>query len=53
MSYTQVQRNGLFELSDAARTELMSSKYYNDDLAPSSVAERTWGKDKHRTVLYR
>ncbi len=42
MSYTQVQRNGLFELSEDALKELMSSKYYNDDLAPSSVAERTW-----------
>ncbi|MBP0978398.1 MAG: cytosine permease [Oscillospiraceae bacterium] len=41
-TYTQVQRNGLFELSDSARQELMNSKYYNDDLAPSSVAERTW-----------
>lgn len=41
-TYTQVQRNGLFELSDATLQELMSSKYYNDDLAPTSVAERTW-----------
>ncbi|MDD6390551.1 MAG: nitrate reductase, partial [Firmicutes bacterium] len=41
-TYTQVQRNGLFELSDATMQELMSSKYFNDDLAPSSVAERTW-----------
>lgn len=40
--YTQVQRNGLFELSDSARQELMSSKYYNEDLAPTSVSERTW-----------
>ena len=41
-TYTQVQRNGLFELSDEAKQELASSSYYNDDLAPSSVAERTW-----------
>ena len=41
-TYTQVQRNGLFELSDEAKQELTSSSYYSDDLAPSSVAERTW-----------
>ena len=41
-TYTQVQRNGLFELSDEAKQELASASYYNDDLAPSSVAERTW-----------
>ncbi len=41
-TYTQVQRNGLFELSEATLQELMASKYYNDDLAPTSVAERTW-----------
>lgn len=41
-TYTQVQRHGLFELTDSARQELMSSSYYNDDLAPTSVAERTW-----------
>ena len=36
-TYSQVQRNGLFELSDEAKQELASSSYYNDDLAPSSV----------------
>lgn len=41
-TYTQVEKNGLFELTDAARAELVSSKYYNEDLAPTSVAERNW-----------
>ncbi len=39
---TQVVRNGLYELTDAALAELSSSKYYNDDLAPTSVSQRTW-----------
>ena len=39
---TQVEKNGLFELTDAARAELVSSKYYNEDLAPSSVSQRNW-----------
>ncbi len=39
---TQIEKNGLFELSQEAREELSTSKYFNDDLAPSSVAERTW-----------
>lgn len=41
-TYTQVEKNGLFELTDAARAELVSSKYYNEDLSPSSVSQRTW-----------
>ncbi|MDO4833820.1 MAG: cytosine permease [Bacillota bacterium] len=41
-TYTQVEHNGLFELTDAARTELASSKYYNEDLSPTTVAQRTW-----------
>lgn len=39
---TQKVTNGLYELTDDARKELASSKYYNDDLAPTSVADRTW-----------
>lgn len=39
---TQVEKNGLFELTDAARAELVSSKYYNEDLAPTSVSQRNW-----------
>ena len=41
-TYTQVERNGLFELSEEARQELMGSPYYNEDLKPSSIAERKW-----------
>ena len=39
---TQLERNGLFELTAEVRAELASSKYYNDDLSPTTVAERTW-----------
>lgn len=39
---TQIERNGLFELSEETRQELASSKFYSADLAPSSVSERTW-----------
>ena len=41
-NYTQVERNGLYELTESARTELASSKYFNVDLAPTSVSQRTW-----------
>src|SRR5665648_203668 len=40
--YTQIERDGLFELTDVARAELSSSKYYNEDLAPTSISQRTW-----------
>ena len=40
--YTQLERNGLYELTDAARAELLTSKYYNEDLSPTSVSQRTW-----------
>jgi len=40
--YTQKETGGLYELTDAARAELVSSKYYNEDLEPSSVSQRTW-----------
>jgi len=40
--YTQKERDGLFELTDAARAELVDSKYYNVDLAPTSLTQRTW-----------
>ena len=40
--YSQTERNGLFELTAEARAELASSKYYNEDLAPTTVAQRTW-----------
>ena len=41
-AYTQVESRGLFELSEATRAELTSSSYYNEDLAPTSVSQRTW-----------
>lgn len=41
-NYTQVETNGLFELTAAARAELASSKYYNEDLSPTSVSQRNW-----------
>lgn len=41
-TYTQVERDGLFELTDEARAELASSKYFNEDLAPTSISQRTW-----------
>ena len=40
--YSQVEQNGLFELTEEARAELVSSPYYNEDLKPSTVAERKW-----------
>ncbi|MCL1810554.1 MAG: cytosine permease, partial [Clostridiales bacterium] len=40
--FTQIERDGLFELTNVARVELSSSKYYNEDLAPSSLSQRTW-----------
>jgi NCS1 family nucleobase:cation symporter-1 len=39
---TQKERGGLYELTDAARAELIDSKYYNKDLAPTSLSERNW-----------
>lgn len=40
--YTQREHNGLYELTDVARAELIDSKYYNWDLAPTSLSQRTW-----------
>lgn len=40
--YTQREHNGLYELTDVARAELIDSKYYNSDLAPTSISQRTW-----------
>ncbi|MCQ2546399.1 MAG: cytosine permease [Clostridia bacterium] len=41
-TYTQVEKNGLFELTDEARQELAASSYFNEDLAPTTVAQRNW-----------
>lgn len=40
--YTQKERGGLYELTDAARADLSSSKFYNEDLAPTTISQRTW-----------
>lgn len=40
--YTQKESGGLYELTDAARAELSTSKYYNEDLAPTPISARTW-----------
>ena len=39
---SQREVGGLFELTNEARTELNSSSYYNEDLAPTKLSERTW-----------
>ncbi|WP_312043624.1 NCS1 family nucleobase:cation symporter-1 [Anaerotignum sp.] len=40
--YTQQEKNGLYELTPEATAELSNSQYYNSDLAPTTVNERTW-----------
>ncbi|MEA5057382.1 MAG: cytosine permease [Anaerotignum propionicum] len=40
--YTQQEKNGLYELTPEATAELSNSHYYNSDLAPTTVNERTW-----------
>lgn len=40
--YTQKETGGLYELTDAARAQLVDSKYYNEDLQPTSISQRTW-----------
>ena len=40
--YTQREHNGRYELTDVARAELIDSTYYNWDLAPTTLAQRTW-----------
>jgi len=40
---SQIKRNnGLYELTHEAEAELKNSKFYNEDLAPTKVADRTW-----------
>lgn len=41
-TFTQVEQAGLYELTEEARAELVGSKYYNKDLEPSSISQRTW-----------
>ncbi|MDR0874731.1 MAG: cytosine permease [Clostridiales Family XIII bacterium] len=40
--YTQSQRGGIYELTESAKAQLVDSKYFNADLAPTTFAERTW-----------
>ena len=39
---TQKETGGLYELTDLARAELADSKYYNADLAPTNITQRSW-----------
>ena len=41
-TYTQREIGGLVEITESAMAELKSSKYYNEDLAPTSDSERSW-----------
>ena len=41
-NFTQIERKGLYELTSYARSELTASKYYNTDLEPTSLSQRTW-----------
>lgn len=34
--------NGLYELTDSGNAEAETSAYYNKDLAPTKISERTW-----------
>ena len=40
--FTQKEIGGMYELTDAARAELVDSKYYNVDLAPTAISQRSW-----------
>ena len=42
MAITQIKKGELYELSPAAEKELEASKYYNADLAPTKIKDRTW-----------
>lgn len=39
---TQREVAGLYELTESARGALKDNQYYNDDLAPTRLKERTW-----------
>ena len=40
---TQIRRNNdLYELTPEIENQLLDSKHYNADLAPTRVSERTW-----------
>ena len=37
-----LNKGGLFQLSDAMRSKLSGTKYYNEDLAPTLYSQRNW-----------
>lgn len=39
---TQVEKDGLYELTPNAIESLKGLKHYNDDLAPTKISERNW-----------
>lgn len=43
MAKNQREVGGLYELTESGEEIVKSSKYYNDDLAPTKLKERTWG----------
>jgi NCS1 family nucleobase:cation symporter-1 len=42
MAITQKRIGGLYELTDSAMSSLKGSKYYNEDIRPTTSGERTW-----------
>ena len=43
MSKHQHETAGLYELTETGEAVVKSSRYYNDDLAPTKLNQRTWG----------
>jgi len=39
---TQRVVNGLYEITEKTRENLLDNAYYNEDLAPTKLADRTW-----------
>jgi NCS1 family nucleobase:cation symporter-1 len=37
-----IEKDGMYEITEEAKKELLDSKYYNEDIRPTSVAEKTW-----------
>ena len=43
MTKNQREADGLYELTDSGEEIVKKSNYYNEDLAPTKLKERTWG----------
>jgi NCS1 family nucleobase:cation symporter-1 len=43
MAITQVNRGGIYELTEDVMASISDSKYYNEDIRPTKKSERTWG----------